>query len=79
MVEAGGVGILSTIDNTQLIDSIRRQKHQKLRIRRSEVHGGYTELRARRGAGIHMRKRCTTTPFSDTDTTGANVVAVIED
>jgi hypothetical protein len=48
---------------TQLIDFVRRQKQQKLLIRRSEVYGGYTELRARRGAEIHMRKRCTTTPF----------------
>jgi hypothetical protein len=65
MVEAGGVGILSLIDITQLIDFIRSQKHQKLQIRRSEVHGGCTELRAIRGVGIHMRKRCTRTPFLD--------------
>ena len=65
MVEAGGVGILSLIDNTQLIDFIRRQKHQKLQICRTEVHGGDTESSATRGVGIHARKRCTTTPFLD--------------
>ena len=42
MVEAGGVGILSLIDNAQLIDFIKREKRQKHRIRPSEVHAGYT-------------------------------------
>ena len=44
-----GVGILTLIDSTQLIDFISRQKHHKLQIRRSEVHGGYTKLRAMLG------------------------------
>jgi hypothetical protein len=43
MVEAGGVGILTPTDNTQLIDFIKREKRQKQHIRPSEVHGGYTE------------------------------------
>jgi hypothetical protein len=64
-LKAAGVGILSLIDSTQLIDFIRRQKHQNLQIHRSEVHGGYTELRAVCGVGFRVRKRCTTTPSLD--------------
>ena len=63
MVEAGGVGILSLLDNMTLIDFIRRQKHQNHQIRRSEVHGEYKDFSAICGLGIHMRKRCTTASF----------------
>ena len=44
-----GIGILTLIDSTQLIDFIRRQKHHKLQIRRSEVHGRVHEVRAMLG------------------------------
>jgi hypothetical protein len=37
-------GILTLLDNTQLIDFIKREKRYKQHIRRSEVHGAYTEL-----------------------------------
>ena len=43
-MEEGGVGILTLLDNTQLIDFIKREKRYKQHIRRSEVHGAYTEL-----------------------------------
>jgi hypothetical protein len=49
MVEAGGVGILSLLDNTQLIDFIKRHMRLKRQIHRSEVHGGYTESQERAG------------------------------
>ena len=49
----GGVRILGTIDNRQLIDSIRRQKHQKLQIRRSEVHGAAGDCSGVENPGIH--------------------------
>jgi hypothetical protein len=48
MVEAGGVGILSLIDNAQLIDFNKREKRQNQRIRQSEVHGGYMGFRKSR-------------------------------
>jgi hypothetical protein len=42
-VPAAGIGILSPTDSAQVIDSIKREKRQKQRIRLIEVHGGYTE------------------------------------
>ena len=40
----GGVGILSPTDSAQVVDSIKREKRQKQRIRSSGVHRGYTEV-----------------------------------
>jgi hypothetical protein len=52
MVEAGGVGILTLLDNTQLVDFNSSEKHHTQHIHPSEVRGGYTELRARRAFGF---------------------------
>jgi hypothetical protein len=58
MVEAGGVGILSLIDSAQVIDSIKREKRQKHRIRPSEVHGGYTEAKGGDGRFVRFILEC---------------------
>ena len=36
------------VRSSEVIDFIKREKRQKHRIRPSEVHGGYTEISARR-------------------------------
>ena len=43
LVPAEGIGIRSPTESALVIDSIKREKRQKQRIRISEVHGGYTE------------------------------------
>ena len=40
MVPAGGIGILSPTDSAQVIDSIKREKRQKQRIRLRKIQAG---------------------------------------
>jgi hypothetical protein len=58
MVPAGGIGIRSPIDPPQVTDSTKREKRQKHRICRSEVHGGYTERSGLVAAKSNCRLRC---------------------
>jgi hypothetical protein len=44
-VWGGGDRTKSDTENAQVIDSIKREKRQKHRIRPTEVHGGYTDGR----------------------------------